>query len=86
MSKNHIFGTLAANVGSSLDNQEPHKELLSPVFRMGEHFSHAFGLHLKKKKLFGLKRIGINTKIRIYRSPNTYNKIAINFFFFLIEV
>lgn len=48
-----------------------------------KHFTRAFGLHTFKKFL-GLKRIGINTKIWVYRSPNPYNKIAINFLNYII--
>lgn len=61
MSKKQFFGTLAANC-TCLNNWEPHKELLSLVFRKGEQWGHVFGLHLKKN-FFDLKSLGINAKI-----------------------
>ena len=54
MSKKQLFGTLAANV-VYLNHREPHKELLSPVFRKSEHCSHVFGLQLKKNFSLTLK-------------------------------
>lgn len=68
----------------NLDNHDPYKKLLSTVFMKSKHFCHAFGLHPFFLKFFNLKRIGINTKTWVYRFPNPYNKIAINFLNYII--